>query len=203
MRSWNHVHQHQGTVAVGVELVDDVGAGVEPVLERGVGTERAHDAAVAGVLEQVRLDPQQPAQRRALEGHAPGLAEDDAGLAPGRRDGDLGLGLAVGGEEVVGRRRSHAGLAVLPRQPEPDLRIHPQTGGRVDLERLPPELALPGLEHEGLARPASLRMAHVAFTERRETRTAGALIGDHRSAIGSRSPMDPIHSDGLSGDGWG
>ena len=51
----------QGAVAVGVELVDDVGGRIEPVLERGIGAERAHDPAVAGVLEQVRLDPQQPA----------------------------------------------------------------------------------------------------------------------------------------------
>ena len=80
-----------------MELVDDVGGRVQPVLEAGLGTERAQDAPVAGVLDEVRLDPQQAPQERALEGHAAGLAEDDACLSPGRGGHvDLGLRLPVG-----------------------------------------------------------------------------------------------------------
>ena len=101
----------------------------------------------------------------------------------GRGDVDLGLGLAVGGEEVVGRGRGHAGLPVLSGQAETDLGVDPETGGGVDLERLPPELTLPGLEHEGLAMPAPLRMPHEALAEGREAGTPGALIGHHRSGI--------------------
>ena len=123
-------------------------------------------------------------QQWALEADAPGLAEHDAGLASCRRgDVDLGLGLAVGDEEVVGEGRGDQALAILPRQAEPDLGVDPQTGGRVDLEGLPGELALPGLEDERLAMPTPLRVTHVALTEGREPRTSREVIGDHRSAI--------------------
>jgi hypothetical protein len=46
----------QGAVTVGVELVDDVRARVKAVLERGVRRQGAHEAAVAGALDEVRLD---------------------------------------------------------------------------------------------------------------------------------------------------
>ena len=158
--------------------------GLSPCWSAASADEGAHEPAVARALDEMGLDAQVPAQEWALEADAAGLAEDDAGLASGGRgDVDLGLGLAVGDEEVVAEGRGDERLAVLPRQPEPDLGVHPQAGGRVDLERLPGELPLPGLEDERLARPASLRMEHVPLAEGREPRTSGAVIGDHRLAI--------------------
>jgi hypothetical protein len=182
-------------VAVGVELVDDVRRRVEPVLQRGIRGQCAHETAVARTLDEMRLDAQMPAQQRALETDAPGLPEHDAGLAPCRRgDVDLGLGLAVGDEEVVAEGRGEERLPVLPRQPEADFLVHAQARGRVDLEGLPGELALPGLEDERLAGPAALRVAHVPLAEGREAGTAGEVIGDHISA-NPRPPMTDGPSD--------
>ena len=87
---------------MGVQLVDDVRRRVQAMLEGGVRGEGAHDAAVAGRLDEVRLDAQVPPQTRSLEAHAARLPEHDAGLAPCRgRYVGLGLGLRVGEEEVV------------------------------------------------------------------------------------------------------
>ena len=61
----------EGAITVGMELVDDVGTGVEPVLEGGIGTQGAHDAAVAGVLDEMGLDAQQATERWALQPDAP------------------------------------------------------------------------------------------------------------------------------------
>jgi hypothetical protein len=86
---------------VGVELVDDVGRRVEPVLEGGVGRERAHDPAVARTLDRVPVRDEPVEQGRAAADHAPRLAQHDSRLvARSRRDVDLGLGLAVGVEHV-------------------------------------------------------------------------------------------------------
>ncbi len=108
------------------------------------------------------------------------LAEHDAGLvAGGRGDVDLGLGLPVGDEEVEAGGAGLDGLAVLAGQAEADLGVDAQAGGGVDLEGLPPEVALPVLEHERLAGPASLRVADVVLAEGGEAGTAGLRVGDH------------------------
>ena len=171
---------------VGVELVDDVGVRVEPVLEGRVRREGAHDPAVAGALDERRADADVARKARGLLGHAPALAEDDAGLvAGGCGDVDLGLGLAIRDEEVQAGRAGLHGLPVLPRQPEADLGVDAETGDGVDLEGLPPEVALPVLEHQRLSSPASLRVPHVVLAEGGEARTAGVRIGDHGLLIGA------------------
>jgi hypothetical protein len=97
----------------------------------GVGRQGPHDAAVAGVLDEGGLDAQEPSQVRALEPDATGLAEHDAGLAPGRRGYvDLGPGLAIGDEEVVGRRGGLHGVVGR----DHGLAREVQVRGRVDLD---------------------------------------------------------------------
>lgn len=119
-----------------------------------------------------------------LLGHPVGLAEHDARLvAGGRGDVHLGLGLPVGDQEVEAGGAGLDGLAVLAGQPEADLGAHPETGDGVDLERLPPELALPVLEQEGRSGPAALGVADVMLAEGGEPGTARELIGDHVSGI--------------------
>jgi protein-S-isoprenylcysteine O-methyltransferase Ste14 len=152
------------------------------VLERGIRREGAHDAAVARALDEVRPDAQVATEERALEADAAGLSEHDAGLpSSGRGDVHLGLGLAVGDEEVVGRRRGLHRLPVLPRESEADLA---EAGGRADPEGLPPELALPGFEDEGLTGPASLRMADITLAEGCELGPPERLSGTTRSSAG-------------------
>ena len=68
-------------------------------------------------------------------------------------------------------------------RPEADLGVDAQAGGGVDLEGLPPEVALPVLEPQRLSGPASLRVADVVLAEGGEARTAGVRIGDHGSLI--------------------
>jgi hypothetical protein len=168
---------------VGVELVDDVGGRVEAVLERGVGRQGAHDPAVAGTLDDVAVRDEAVEQERAALDHAPGLPQDDAGLvAGGSGDVDLGLGFAVGVEHVQARGAGHRGLRVLARDAEPDLVVDAETGRRIELERLPPELALPGLVDERLSSPAALGVADVALAVRGEVGAAREGIGDHASA---------------------
>ena len=122
-------------------------------------------------------------QERAALDHAPGLAQDDAGLvAGGRGDVDLGLGLAVGVEHVQAGGAGHRGLRVLARDAEADLVVDAETGRGVELEGLPPELALPVLVDEGPAGPAALGVADVALAVRGEVGAAGEGIGDHGSA---------------------
>ena len=159
---------------VGVELVDDVGRGVEAVLERGVGRQGAHDPAVAGALDRVPVGDEPVEQERAALDHAPGLPQDDAGLvAGGRGDVDLGLGLAVGVEHVQAGGAGHRGLRVLARDAEADLVVDAETGRGVELEGLPPELALPVLVDERPAGPAALGVADVPLAVRGEVGAAG------------------------------
>ena len=177
---------------MGVELVDDVGVRVEAVLEGRIGTEAAHDAAVAGALDERRPDGDMAGEAGALLGHAAGLAEDDAGLvAGGSGDVHLGLGLAVGDEEVEAGSGCLDGLAVLARQAEADLGVDPEAADRVDLEGLPPEVALPVLEPQGFACPASLGVADVVLAEGGEAGTTGERIGDHDSVIAAAHHAQP------------
>ena len=46
---------YRSAVRWALQLVDDVRVGVEAVLQGGIGTERAHDAAVAGALDGVAV----------------------------------------------------------------------------------------------------------------------------------------------------
>ena len=157
--------------------------GLRPCWSAASDAERAHDPAVAGALDDVAVRDEAVEQERAALDHAPGLAQDDAGLvAGGRGDVDLGLGLAVGVEHVQAGGAGHRGLGVLARDAEADLVVDAEAGRGVELEGLPPELALPVLVDERPAGPAALGVADVALAVRGEVGAAGEGIGDHGSA---------------------
>ena len=157
--------------------------GLSPCWRAASELKRAHDPAVARALDDVAVRDEPVEQERAALDHAPGLAQDDAGLvAGGRGDVDLGLGLAVGVEHVQAGGAGHRGLRVLARDAEADLVVDAEAGRGVELEGLPPELALPVLVDEGPAGPAALGVADVALAVRGEVGAAGEGIGDHGSA---------------------
>ena len=80
----------------------------------------------------------------------------------------------------MGGGTGHHRLAVLAGQAQTDLLVHPEATDRIDLEGLPPEVALPVLEDERLPRPAALGVTDEAGAEVREAGTVGGTILQHR-----------------------